>query len=1546
MTEDLGSARIRLEVDATRMRSGINTAMGYMSSLEEIVAKNWWAVQSLGNGFAKLPMAVGAGVAGAIAAATKWEDAMAGVEKTTYDASKSNEENTRTLARLDSQLLDLSSRKPIPAVEIAGIAESLGALGVMERDLVGITEVVVDFAATTDVAAGEASTSLVRLASLTNMPTSGIDNMASAIMEAGRTSAATEGEILEMATGLAGLAASFGLTTAETIGWGNALANVNIRAELGRTQMTKTFGDVQRAVSENGEQLKVWAKLAGESGASFSELFRTDASTAMQQVINGLAGMMEQGLDLTGVLDEVGVREQRQIHVLTQLAAAQNQTSNEGMTLSSTLKTARDEMVNGTTMAEIAAKRYETFAAQLEILKNKLFALASEMGKSLVPVLKVAVSVLGAMAAMFAAIPSPIRNTLAVLVLVVAAFSGLAAVTLLVGRRVILAYTAINKLTGIYKAARLAAIQQAAAEAAAAKTADAEAAAAARVAAARVALAKARATDAKMQAALKAASAAASKAEVAYAMQEMRVASARVVMARATAEAKMAAHLSPALSAQVLQKAEMALAKEEAALLVLSGDLAAANAVMAMAYAAAAKAADELSEEQRELGASLAVSTLASNQSSAAQAKLAATSAATGAASKGAASGGILQMIAGMLGLKKGGAGASKGLSGLISKITSLGKAGAIGAAVMATAAVALHAYNTQLKDIDKETKRLQAANENLVKIILDSGDAAGKAANEWIKFVIAQSGMIDTAKKVGISVEELARAISGSSTAKEYETIIKKISDANKKGVEGSKEFGYWLRNTQMSVAASKDEAVIAGAKTVDLADSMDKASRSSGKLAESQMGLEEANRRVAASQDLISNYYATMEASFAVVDAEAELAAARVRGGGTSAAVARAELGLTEARRSASSLVKDIRDAERALATARTRQAEAVKKAEISLADAQDSRLSAIEDMRVAQENLEEARKSKGTQELRDAVISLAEAEKTLRDAQQGSADAQWYLNYLRQEGAGARDIKVAENAIKDAALDVTKATEGKTKAQKDYDRLSGANGRAKAERDLAAATRKVESSTIAVKEAERELSDVRDAAANDTAFLEAQYDLLELTQQQKEAAYDLADAEAELASARSSPGRNDLARAEFGYDQAIIDSAKAAADLRKALAENNGEIVDASEYSKMFGEELEKAIEGMPIDDSIRRLKFMIGLLKKVPELPDSDIDNLVTGELGEGFASVDPLKDLEISGSDKRKSAWRGFWDDFGTGVGMLPDLPGEIQGWLYRVGKNIQDGLLGGLKTGWDTVYRWVTGAIGGLINWIKKLLGINSPSTVMKEIGGYIMEGLKNGIAEFWDKNLWPFISGIPGKILGVFVGAATWLFNAGVSVVGGMWDGLKNGWEIVKEWFGSLKEMILGIFSGAGGWLKDVGKQIVSGLMDVVIKVWDKIPSVVRSKIPGIKEIDKMIQDYKELTGVKGELTKAVGTAMSKVPAASKYNGNDARMQTMARETMEATPSSWFAPKGTKTLGGLPTAPVNTTTTYNLNAITTADPKEIMNEFAWAESIRTRGSS
>jgi len=68
-------------------------------------------------------------------------------------------------------------------------------------------------------------------------------------------------------------------------------------------------------------------------------------------------------------------------------------------------------------------------------------------------------------------------------------------------------------------------------------------------------------------------------------------------------------------------------------------------------------------------------------------------------------------------------------------------------------------------------------------------------------------------------------------------------------------------------------------------------------------------------------------------------------------------------------------------------------------------------------------------------------------------------------------------------------------------------------------------------------------------------------------------------------------------------------------------------------------------------------------------------------------------------------------------------------WLYTVGKNIIDGLLGGIKAAWNGVTTWIHNVPGEILNGIKGIFGIHSPSTEMAAIGSNIMLGLAQGIA-------------------------------------------------------------------------------------------------------------------------------------------------------------------------------------------------------------------------
>ena len=70
----------------------------------------------------------------------------------------------------------------------------------------------------------------------------------------------------------------------------------------------------------------------------------------------------------------------------------------------------------------------------------------------------------------------------------------------------------------------------------------------------------------------------------------------------------------------------------------------------------------------------------------------------------------------------------------------------------------------------------------------------------------------------------------------------------------------------------------------------------------------------------------------------------------------------------------------------------------------------------------------------------------------------------------------------------------------------------------------------------------------------------------------------------------------------------------------------------------------------------------------------------------------------------------------------------VVGKFTEVGSNIVAGIKSGILGQWDAMVDWVDGLISGLVDKIKKLLRISSPSGVFAEIGANLMAGMQQGI--------------------------------------------------------------------------------------------------------------------------------------------------------------------------------------------------------------------------
>lgn len=187
------------------------------------------------------------------------------------------------------------------------------------------------------------------------------------------------------------------------------------------------------------------------------------------------------------------------------------------------------------------------------------------------------------------------------------------------------------------------------------------------------------------------------------------------------------------------------------------------------------------------------------------------------------------------------------------------------------------------------------------------------------------------------------------------------------------------------------------------------------------------------------------------------------------------------------------------------------------------------------------------------------------------------------------------------------------------------------------------------------------------------------------------------------------------------------------------------------------------------------------------------------------------------------------------------------------------------------IFKGITDAIVGIGSWIndnifrpfidgfKNIFGIHSPSTVMAEMGGYIVEGLKNGLSDLWQKIKSPFedfgnnvsskFNEIKGKVIDWANNTKTTVSNWGNNIktkVSECWTnasntvrdkvntlktnistGLNTTKSTISSWRDNIKNTFTNLGKNAVTWGKDLVDNMASGIRNNVSKVTNAVSSV-----------------------------------------------------------------------------------------------------------------------
>ena len=190
-----------------------------------------------------------------------------------------------------------------------------------------------------------------------------------------------------------------------------------------------------------------------------------------------------------------------------------------------------------------------------------------------------------------------------------------------------------------------------------------------------------------------------------------------------------------------------------------------------------------------------------------------------------------------------------------------------------------------------------------------------------------------------------------------------------------------------------------------------------------------------------------------------------------------------------------------------------------------------------------------------------------------------------------------------------------------------------------------------------------------------------------------------------------------------------------------------------------------------------------------------------------------------------------------------------EGPFNDVGLNIVYGIYYGIQDAITNVASWIVeNVFNPFINGFKSAFGINSPSTVMAEQGGYIIAGLEKGITDAISS-----VTETTKKILSAI--KSTFdnfsLLSIGKNIVDGLIKGINQGIETAKKTVGGLAKAILDKFTGdldinsPSKVFFDYGGYIVQGLANGITGSLGYVNDAVNKLVDATKAKGEEMANY-----------------------------------------------------------------------------------------------------
>ncbi len=251
-----------------------------------------------------------------------------------------------------------------------------------------------------------------------------------------------------------------------------------------------------------------------------------------------------------------------------------------------------------------------------------------------------------------------------------------------------------------------------------------------------------------------------------------------------------------------------------------------------------------------------------------------------------------------------------------------------------------------------------------------------------------------------------------------------------------------------------------------------------------------------------------------------------------------------------------------------------------------------------------------------------------------------------------------------------------------------------------------------------------------------------------------------------------------------------------------------------------------------------------------------------------------------------SMWGNYFDLLFNAAALIGTIGEEISAAFKNIGDYFDDsieeaggnivlGIWNGITDALSNAGQWIKDNIfTPFIDGFKKAFGINSPAETMKPLGGYIIDGLKEGIGDVWEK--------LKQKFTDMLTKAKNW-FEEKKADFSSAWNdatsGIKDKTATVKlkwsqkkkditeaaktrynaitsvfskipEWFrtkfSEAWKKVKGVFSSGGETFKDIKDGILTSLKTIINKLIDGINAIIKKPFDGINTALKKLKEIK----------------------------------------------------------------------------------------------------